>query len=341
MLTLCACDADVLLGYNQALSSADAGDAPDAGQLTDGGLSVDAGLAVDAGFSDAGLDGGSASVDGGPADSGTDSGVVDAGTADAGASADSGAGDAGPVDAGSSGDAGSDAGAPVDAGPANFSLQITGPLVLQQGDPGTWRFFMFNDGGLAGQPDASVFTTPAGFTFQSGMSCADAGGTSITCTYPLLFSLEGATSTATLIAGAGFGWHDLTAQFEGQSQVVSVSVTGIGNTVVPLTDGGYPLNIDACFGTSITSYSQCTPGSLISAPIILRPDGTIDSLDAGYLGIWGQSPHFRNLGFRFLAPNGNRGTSFSGFSVSPLCFEGVINNPAGTPFTGAWRGCLN
>lgn len=321
---LAGCNADVVLGRNFPADAAlaDAGDDGGTGQLdggtTDGGA-LDGG--ADAGGSDAGTDGG--------VDAGLDAGL-DAGQ-------DGGA-DAG-VDAGV--DAGTDAG--VDAGPANLRLDLTGPLVVQAADPGTFTATLTNSGGVASAPQLVVITFPPGLTFVSATGgCASSAATEVSCDLgmvPALSSVSGSATVTVFAPDSGLGWHQVSAAAGPLDASTPLSATGVGALVLQVVAPRL-LKVDACFGSNLYSYSQCTPASLVSATVMLLADGGIDSLDAGYYGQWGQSPHLRNLGFRFMAPPNINGTRFSGASVSATCFEGVVDNPMGTHNVGAFQGCL-
>ncbi|MBX7100123.1 MAG: DUF11 domain-containing protein [Myxococcaceae bacterium] len=325
---LAGCNADVVLGRNfpADASSADAGDDGGTGML-DGGGGSDGG--ADAGSQDGGLDAG---VDGGSdggADAGADAGL-DAGT-DAGL--DGGAGDAGA-------DAGADAG--VDAGPANLTLELTGPLVVQAADPGTYTATLTNSGGQPSLPQNVVITFPAGLTFVSSAGCASSAVNAVSCdlgVIPAQSAVSGSATMTVMAPDSGLGWHEVSAAAGPLDASTPLAVTSIGTVVVTV---GAPrmVQVDACFGTGTYSYSQCTPASLVSAAVLFLPDGGIDSIDAGYYGQWGQSSHLRNLGFRFWAPGNINGTRFAGQSVNATCFQGVVDNPMGVHNVGAFQACL-
>ncbi len=114
------------------------------------------------------------------------------------------------------------------------------------------------------------------------------------------------------------------------------AVTSVGGFVVPMNAPRVLDGID-CFGTNITSFSQCTPPSFITDRLWPMPDGGVEN-DGGAESRWEQSASQRNLCMRFELPLG--GTVFYGVSVSALCFEGGIDDFV-TPQrnVGAFRVC--
>ncbi len=333
LLALCVagCDIDVVLGRN---FPADSGVPGDSG--SDGGGQVDGGDAgSDAGF-DAGTDGG---TDAG-VDAGFDAGF-DAGS-DAGTDAGLDAGDDGGVDAGT--DAGIDAGfdAGFDAGPPNLRLELRGPLTIELGTTETYFAVVSNDGGQDSMPISVSVAFPGEAAFVSGSGCVK-NGVALDCDAGVVSAFVGSAAPSaqiTVTGDAGRTWYQVTAQAGVLTATKPLVVTGVGVMALPII-GRRDADVTACFGSNIFSYSQCTPASLIYDHITFLPDGGMTA-DAGYAGIWGQSPHLRNLGFRLLNPfDGGIGTSFSGASVDSTCFQGVITSPQGMLYIGGFRACLN
>jgi hypothetical protein len=270
-----------------------------------------------------------AGPDGGTADGGTaDGGTADGGTADGG-TADGGDFDGGVADSGT-----------ADAGPASLIFGLDGTLVVQRGDTATYVATLFNDGGQASVPQLASLGFPSGVTFVSGTSCTGDGGAA-SCVFGPAAPAAAVSASAVAAVDAGLGWHDVTGSHAAASVIVPLAVTGTGGFVVPISGPRF-LDVSACFGTNIMSYAQCTPPSLTMERILLLPDGGIDGADGGVAGVWGQSAHQRNLALRFLfVSTAMRGTSLAGASVTAVCFQGVIDDPQGVHFAGAWEGCFN
>ncbi|MBL8933032.1 MAG: hypothetical protein JNM69_00675 [Archangium sp.] len=347
LVVLPACTADVLLGVNRPK---DAGAADDAGGLVDGG-------AMDAGAVDAGVDDGGA-MDAGAVDAGVDDGsVMDAGAVDAGVD-DGGVMDAGAVDAGADAggvmDAGTDAGAAdaggapdasVDAGPPDLLPELFGVLAVERGDTVIFNAGVRNTG--AGTAlDASVsLSIPFGLSFRSGAGCTASTPQQVVCQVGDLAAQSVATSALTLAADAGLGWRSIQAlvasetpdpQTSNDTAIFQLAVTGVGANVFTV-NAPRAVSLDACFGSAVTAFSMCTPGSLLSSVVVLLPDGGIDTLDAGYQGVWGQSMHQRNVAFRFYFGS-IAGRGYAGAAVSALCAEGIVD--AAPTLPGAFRLCL-
>lgn len=324
VISLAGCSADVVLGIN---FPADAG-------LADSGVSIDGGF-VDAGEVDSG------SADASVVDAGApDSGMIDAGEVDSGV-ADSGAVDAGDVDAGF--DGGTDAG--IDAGPPDLSLEFSGAVAVESGDLTVLTVHARNIGGRVARDAGVIVTIPLGLSFSSSTDCTPATPQAIGCALGDVVSGGVATADFTLTADAGLGWRSLRGQVLSEDDSADandvldypMAVTNVGTLVLPIVAPRLA-RLDACFGTNIMSYSQCTPGSLLSGYIFLYPDGGAEPADGGYSGAWGQAAHQRNVGFRFFV-GPMTGRQYTGASVIPNCFDGVSD--IGTVFyAGAFRLCL-
>jgi len=329
VLVLAGCTPDVIVGQNFAKDSgAEDGGGPFSG---DGSVNFDAGV-----------------PDGGGGDGGAaDGGAGDGGAGDGGAG-DGGAGDGGAGDGGA-GDAGFDAGSLGDGGPADLELTLTGDLVIDQLSVASYVARVANLGGSTAA-DASVrVTLPPGLALRSSVVCARAGdGGLLVC--PVGDVPPGVTSTTAafvLDTDAGPGWRDLTASVTTASLDVDagndsttffMAVTVPSALVFPVVSG-FPRLVDItfCVGTGLTSFSQCTVSSYVTGSIELQSDGGLES-DAGFYGQWGQSPHQRNLAFRFYYGT-IVGSRFAGVATSASCFEGFIDSN-GVYQRGVYQACL-
>lgn len=352
-LLVTACSADVLLGVNHRT---DAGE-QDAGEL-DGGASrsdageVDAG-GPDGGSSDGGVDDGG--LDGGSDDGGVDAGLdggLDAGMGDAGmpdaSVGDAGTPDASVMDAGAP-DAGSaDAGgldASIDAGPPDLLPELAGVLAVERGDT-----LIFNAGvrnaGASTAVDASVsLTIPLGLSFRSGAGCTASTPQQVVCLVGDVPAQSTSSSALTLAADAGLGWRAIQALVASETPDLlptndtgsfQLAVTGVGTNLF-VVNAPRPAALDACFGPAVTAFAMCTPASLLSSVVTLLPDGGMDTRDAGFNGVWGQSTHERNVAFRFYFGT-LQGRGYAGAAVSAVCAEGIID--AAPTLPGAFRLCL-
>lgn len=330
-----SCAEDVVIGRYLAQVALDGGDDGGSGAV-DGGA-VDAGSA-DAGVVDAGVD------DAGAVDAGADdAGVVDGGMVDAGAD------DAGAVDAGDL-DGGLDAGA--DAGP-DLVLSLVGDWVLEV-DAGAqaWQLTVFNAGQVGVGPQTiELGVAPA--VVVTSASCLDAGpgpdgGSRLRCTVGSLAPMAGSPLDLSLeVVGGTLRFYELTAEVAAAPgelvvannrlrQPIGLTQGGLGAVVVsPPRD----IALEACFGSVLTSFSQCVPSSLIVGTGRLVSDGGFLD-DAGTPGTWRMGASGRNI---VLMPPLGAAAPFSGYvgaSVSATCFEGVVQSSAGRAYIGAWRGCL-
>ncbi|MBM4782659.1 MAG: hypothetical protein GQE15_33705 [Archangiaceae bacterium] len=349
LVVLPACTADVLLGANHPRD----GGSTD-GAVDDGGtLTVDAGIADDGGFDAGGVDDGGVS-DAGAFDAGVDDGGgLDAGAFDAGvdggAMTDAGAPDGGLTDAGAT-DSGVfdggvlDAGA-LDAGPPDLLPELFGVLAVERGDTVVFNAGVRNTGGSAAL-DASVsLTIPLGLSFRSGAGCVASTPQRVVCQVGDLAAQGVTTSALTLAADAGLGWRSIQAlvasetadpQSSNDTATFQLAVTGVGTNVFTIS-APRPAALDACFGSAVTAFAMCTPASLLSSLVTLLPDGGIDTRDAGYEGVWGQSTHERNVAFRFYFGT-IAGRGYAGAAVSATCAEGIVD--AAPTLPGAFRLCL-
>lgn len=338
-----SCAADVVLGIDR--------DDADAGVPLDGG-SADAGVQGDGGTGDGGaLDAGApdASADAGPDDAGTttDAGVADASVdagLDAGA-ADAGAPDAGAVDAGAV-DAGLDGGG-TDAGSGFVDLTpfFSGAVAVERGDL-TVLVIGARNLGTAVSPDASVAVTiPTGLSFRSGAACVSVDPQRADCLLGDVPAGGVATASLTLAADAGLGWRNVRAQLRAPLDVSDandvelfpLAITGVGTVVVPVSAPRLAL-LEGCIGTNLVSFSQCTPGALITSLVVFSADGGCAPEDGGYEGAWGQAAHRRNIGFRFFE-GPFLGRQYAGAATTTSCFEGV-GDVSGLFNTAAFRLCL-
>lgn len=92
-----------------------------------------------------------------------------------------------------------------------------------------------------------------------------------------------------------------------------------------------------CAGTLITSWAQCVPGSRLGFQFLLRADGGWGEADAGVRAQWFSANEGRNIAF--INPTGPGTAGYLGASVSPLCYEGVIQTTVRV-YGGAFRACL-
>jgi hypothetical protein len=302
LLGVSACTPDVIVGINVR---------NDAG-------SADASVLLDAGEDDAGT---------------ADAGVPDAGTPDAGLP-DGGAPDAGMLDAG----------APGDGGPVDLLVGLTGDVVIDQNSIASYLARATNLGGSTALDASVIITLPPGLALRSSTQCTADGGV-ITCPVGDVLAGDIALATFTVDTDAGRGWRDLLVRAQTESPDVDagndtttffMAVTAPSALVFPVM-GPRTVDINFCVGTNLTSYSMCTPPSLVTGSIELLPDGGLES-DAGFFGQWAQSPHQRNIAWRFYVGS-TFGARYAGVAVSASCFEGVIDTN-GTYNRGAFQGCL-
>ena len=257
-------------------------------------------------------------------DAGNDAGASDAGTPDAGA-----------PDAG------------VDAGLADLALSLSGLQVIEvDAGPSLFVLSAFNSGNSDALDCSVTLGLPTGVTVAPPPHCT-ATATTLTCDGGTVAAGATALTSAPLRFTLSPRWFDLAGQVSSSSpeltgtnnqatQVVAVTPAGVMPIVIA---GDRLMTLTFCSGTNITAFSQCVSGSQLTEIITLFSDGGIAD-DIGYPGFWGQSAHQRNLAFRF-DDGTTRGASYSGGSVSAVCFEGVFDNFAGVANSGAWRGCLN
>jgi Domain of unknown function DUF11 len=257
--------------------------------------------------------------------------LVDAGLEDASVAFDAGAADAGVLDAG----------APF----ADLQVSLSGPMVLEQSEFGTYVLRVANVGALSAASTVVVFAPPVGFNFQSAGTCA-LSSNMVTCDFGDLDGGSTSSANVTLGAGGEYGWGDFTLSASSSTPdrtpsdntlLGALAATPPGTptvTVVPQF-----IDVTGCRGTNIAAFSQCVSGSTMVERYSLLADGGLTD-DAGYVGVWGQSGHQRNLAFRFHdAATGQQQAGFVGGSVSAQCFEGPIDL-GGVPYVGAWRGCV-
>lgn len=323
-----ACAEDVVVGR---YLTADDGGTNDAGTVDSG--------AADAGSPDAGV------ADAGPMDAGmVDAGLFDAGTDDAG-NRDAGDPDAGNDDGGTK-DAGVDAGA-IDSGLADLTVDPVFPWVLEV-DGGATEFTLRvrNIGGA--DINASVeLTLVAGMAAVVKPGCVEDGGL-LTCSLGIVPAGSSTTLVAPVTLDGGPRWFDVQAAVLGTSLEADqtnnkVYLHGVrtpsGTTPLPVPIGA-PGLINACFGTTITRYAQCVPGSRITEVFAFFADGGMSEVDGGPPGFWAQGPTRRNIAFRFGFLGGMHLNSFSGATDGGTCFEGVIDNPMGVANSGAFQLCF-
>lgn len=339
MFVLGACAEDVVVG--RYLTAEDAG-ATDAG-TSDAGA-ADAG-SFDAGAPDAGvMDSGSA--DGGLGDAGAfdagafDAGDVDAGGSDAGA-LDAGADDGGPKDSGIA-DAGS-----LDAGIADLTLDPALPTVLEP-DGGPLEFLIrFRNIGALPTIGRTELVPPPGMSVLPIAGCLEDGGTTF-CPLGALAAGASTTLRVPFAFTAGPRWFDLSVSVLANSPEESLAnnkvllhavLTPSSTNALAVTTGA-PTLTTACFGTNITRYAQCVPGSRLSSMLVFFADGGLTEADGGPPGFWAQGPGQRNLAFRFGFLGGMSLNSFSGATDGGTCFEGVVDNNMGVPNSGAFQLCF-
>lgn len=316
-------------GANDA-STSDAG-AADAGTVDAGGLdggSDDAGLG-DAGTPDAGF------IDAGFIDAGfVDAGFVDAGFVDAGA------------DDGGQKDAGVDAGA-ADSGLADLTVDPIFPWVLEVDGGATEFTVRVRNIGAADINTVVELTLAAGMAAIVKPGCIEDGGL-LTCSLGIVPAGSSTTLVAPVTLDGGPRWFDVQAAVYG----TSLETTQTNNKVmlhgVRTPSGTTPLAVpigapgltNACFGTNITRYAQCVPGSRITEVLVFFADGGMSEADGGPPGFWAQGPTQRNLAFRFGFLGGMHLASFSGATDGGTCFEGVIDNVMSVPNSGAFQLCF-
>lgn len=118
----------------------------------------------------------------------------------------------------------------------------------------------------------------------------------------------------------------------------AVALTQAGVTIVPI-DGERAMTFELCPRPEATTFALCPQGLAMPISVAFHADGGIEDT-IPMRGFWGQSPHRRNVAFRFMNPDGTVGTSFVGGSIGPGCFEGTFENGFGGAIAGSWRGCL-
>ncbi len=331
-------DASVAQGDGGDVGAADGGGADAAVVDVDAG--ADAGADVDAGFTDAGLDDAGAAGDGGSLDAGSDGGATDAGASDAG-TADAGTSDAGTSDAGVI-----DAG-PIDGGIPDLALVMDLPVVVELGELVALTLTAANAGGSAALDVTSDTALPDGGVFQGGAGCSAAAGR-VACSFGTVPGRAAVSRSFTVSLGPGTGSRlfatslaTTSPDLQPQDNFVQrlVGQTAIGTDVLPpmlgrILDGG------ACFGTVITSWSQCVVGSRLYFQLVLEDGGFRELSDTQVGGRWGHSPSLRNFGFQFFYPDGGAGTQYWGSTVSPDCIEGGLDLITQLN-RGAWRACVH
>ena len=336
VLLVGACAEDVVVG-RYLTASADDGGADDSG-TSDGGAS-DAGT-VDAGATDAGA-----------TDAGTpDAGIADAGSLDAGAT-DAGTPDAGTPDGGSV-DAGTDDGGPKDAGAtdgglADLALDPVFPWVLEVDGGATEFTVRVRNIGAADINTVIELTLVAGMAAIVKPGCIEDGGL-LTCSLGVVPAGSSTTLVAPVTLDGGPRWFDVQAAVYGTSLETTQTNNKVTLHGVRTPSGTTPLAVpigapgltNACFGTNITRYAQCVPGSRITEVLVFFADGGMSEADGGPPGFWAQGPTQRNLAFRFGFLGGMHLASFSGATDGGTCFEGVIDNVMSVPNSGAFQLCF-
>lgn len=250
-------------------------------------------------------------------------------------------------DAGSdAGEIATDAGA-IDAGPADVVLSLSGLQVLEaDAGPSLFALRVLNAGGSDALSTTVTLGLPGGVSATALSGCT-ATATTLTCDAGTVTSRAAVLSSPSLTFELSPRWFELAGQVTTSSPELStannqatraVAVTPPGLMPIIIT-GDRLLTVTFCTGTNISVFSQCVSGSQLTEVISLFADGGVLD-DTFFPGFWGQSAHQRNLAFRF-DDGTTRGASYSGGSVSTLCFEGVFDDFAGVANSGAWRGCLN
>ncbi|MBL8923762.1 MAG: hypothetical protein JNJ54_33210 [Myxococcaceae bacterium] len=309
-----------------------------------GGASGGAGGGSSGGASGGGVAGGASGGAGGGSSGGASGGVGGgvAGGASGGVGGGSSGGASGGIAGGSTG-----GGFASDGGPADVSVTLACPRCIEQGASTTSTVILENLGGSSASSVGALVTLPAGVSLISAPGCAPVSATQLACDAGLLdvgarhlvpitvawpmtpLGARALTASATTTSLDGNSAND--------SARVVVGLTPIGPQAVPLAP---PRVMDAlvCYGTMLTSYSQCTPPSLSGETLWVEADAGVAN-DAGVPSVWDQAPGQRNFCVEFQGPLG--GTFFYGVAVSPTCFEGLVDNVViPEAAVGAWRGCL-
>ena len=142
--------------------------------------------------------------------------------------------------------------------------------------------------------------------------------------------------------GGGVAWAVIAVVVAAVVTVAVVVVFGatVAVRVSRLSRSGSGRMNGASFGTNITRYAQCVPGSRITEVLVFFADGGMSEADGGPPGFWAQGPTQRNLAFRFGFLGGMHLASFSGATDGGTCFEGVIDNVMSVPNSGAFQLCF-
>lgn len=224
----------------------------------------------------------------------------------------------------------------------DLAVDFTGDIVIDQLSTAAYTVRALNLGGTTAL-DASVFITiPPGLGLRSSATCSFDGGT-LSC--PMGDVLPGAAGVGAFVldTDAGPGWRDLRgvvtsaspdADAGNDATTFFMAVTVPSAQVFPIV-APRSVDITFCVGTNLTSFSMCTPPSYVTGSIVLMPDGGLES-DGGFYGQWSQSPHQRNVAWRFFIGS-TFGARYSGVAVG-ACFEGVLD-VNGTYNRGAFQGC--
>lgn len=87
---------------------------------------------------------------------------------------------------------------------------------------------------------------------------------------------------------------------------------------------------DHCTGTSLTSYFECTSGSVSTHESTFNLDGSISfTAEPTYSGTWSQ-PTSDSLVFEYYDETGAIVAEFEGYGTSATCWEGVTTFPSST-----------
>lgn len=220
----------------------------------------------------------------------------------------------------------------ADAGPQAWQLTVT-----NSGDVGVTRpairLRVRPSANFTGCEDAGIVTIDGGMEIICRATDALAGGVGTAS-----FSLElGTTLRFTDIAAEVLPViGELDSANNSATRPVGVAQVGaVPITIVPPEPRIADVMI--CVGTLITSWTQCVPGSRIGFQFQLLADGGWGEADAGVRAEWFSSNEGRNIAF--INPTGPGTAGYLGASVSPLCYEGVIQTTLRV-YGGAFRACL-
>lgn len=235
---------------------------------------------------------------------------------------------------------------------ADLTTTIIGPTELEFAETGTYSVITNNAGARNARRTELVISLPADFSIVTASSSCMSSPGELTCdlrrirggqskTVSLQLAAPNAVVTGALAADATTRSRE--DNDGNNSDVLNISVVDPTPPPPPTAPVAAPqdLKLDMCVSLSGSiSWSDCTPGSLLTQTVTLQPDLSIVTNDPGVYGDWNQSVSATDLTLDFFNQLTNDPMStMTGVAVSGTCFEGttVFHQGLGQ---GAWRGCL-